>query len=83
MTGCFPTIASVVTLFATFSRSASAAATAVNKRNILVILTHDQSYADLGCQGSPDLRAPQINVAASGVRCANGYATAPQCGSDE
>lgn len=81
MTAYLPTIASVVALFATFSASASAATAAVNKPNILVILTDDQGYADLGSQGSPDLRTPHIDaLAASGVRCTNGYVTAPQCG---
>lgn len=51
-----------------------------SKPNILLILTDDQGYADLGCQGSPDLRTPNIDsIAASGVRFSHGYVTAPQC----
>ncbi|MFM7209164.1 MAG: sulfatase-like hydrolase/transferase, partial [Verrucomicrobiota bacterium] len=50
------------------------------KPNILVILADDLGYADLGCQGSPDVRTPQIDsLAANGVRCTAGYVTAPQC----
>ena len=50
------------------------------KPNILVILADDLGYADLGCQGSPDVTTPQIDsLAARGVRCTAGYVTAPQC----
>jgi arylsulfatase A-like enzyme len=49
--------------------------------NILLILTDDQGYHDLGCQGAMDFRTPHIDsIAASGVRLAAGYVTAPQCG---
>ncbi|MRR52771.1 MAG: iduronate-2-sulfatase, partial [Rhodocyclaceae bacterium] len=49
--------------------------------NIIVILTDDQGYADLGCQGVvKDIKTPHIDgLAASGVRCTAGYITAPQC----
>ena len=50
------------------------------KPNILVILADDLGYADLGCQGSPDVKTPNIDsLAANGVRCTAGYVTAPQC----
>jgi arylsulfatase A-like enzyme len=59
----------------------NSSATAAPNPNILVILTDDQGYADLGCQGSvKDIRTPHIDaLAASGVRCTAGYITAPQC----
>ena len=48
--------------------------------NILVILADDLGFADLGCQGSPDVKTPNIDsLAANGVRCTAGYVTAPQC----
>ena len=51
------------------------------KPNVIVILADDLGYADLGCQGSRDVRAPHIDsLAANGVRCTAGYVTAPQCG---
>jgi len=51
------------------------------KPNVLVILTDDQGYADLSCQGSPDIRTPNIDrIAREGVRCTHAYVTAPQCG---
>jgi arylsulfatase A-like enzyme len=52
----------------------------VAKPNIVVILADDLGYADLGCQGSPDVKTPNMNsLAANGVRCTAGYVTAPQC----
>jgi arylsulfatase A-like enzyme len=48
--------------------------------NILVILADDLGYADLGCQGSTEVKSPQIDsIAANGMRCTAGYVTAPQC----
>jgi len=56
------------------------AADASAKPNILVILVDDLGYADLGCQGSADVKTPHIDsLAANGVRCTAGYVTAPQC----
>jgi arylsulfatase A-like enzyme len=51
-----------------------------SKPNIVLILADDLGYADLGCQGSPDVKTPNIDsLAANGVRCTAGYITAPQC----
>ncbi len=49
--------------------------------NMIVILTDDLGYADLGVQGQvPDVRTPHLDrLAAEGVRCTAGYITAPQC----
>jgi len=53
---------------------------AVSKPNIVLIFVDDLGYADLGCQGSTEVRSPQIDsIAANGVRCTAGYVTAPQC----
>lgn len=51
------------------------------KPNIVVILTDDHGYADLGCQSARgDIRTPHIDkLAANGVRFTHGYTTAPQC----
>ena len=63
-----------------FIRSVHAARPAADKPNIIVILADDLGYADLGCQGSGDVKTPQIDsIAANGVRCTAGYVTAPQC----
>ena len=49
--------------------------------NLIVILTDDQGYADLGVQGVvKDVKTPHIDaLAADGVRFTRGYVTAPQC----
>jgi arylsulfatase A-like enzyme len=48
--------------------------------NILLLFVDDLGYADLGCQGSPDVCTPNIDsIAEHGVRCTAGYATAPMC----
>lgn len=50
------------------------------KPDILVILADDLGYGDLGCQGSADVKTPNVDsLAANGVRCTAGYVTAPQC----
>jgi arylsulfatase A-like enzyme len=47
--------------------------------NVIVIMTDDQGYQDLGCYGSPDIATPRIDaMAAQGVRFTDFYA-APQC----
>jgi len=62
-----------------FPMLANAAST--RKPNVIVILADDLGYADLGCQGSPDVKTPHIDsLAANGVRFTDGYVTAPQCG---
>lgn len=57
------------------------AGAAPSKPNIIVILTDDQGYADLGIQGSTDVRTPRIDsLAENGVRFTDGYVTSSQCG---
>ena len=49
--------------------------------NILLILLDDLGYADLSCQGSPDIRTPNIDaLAQSGIRFTDGYVPASVCG---
>ncbi|MBM4155941.1 MAG: sulfatase, partial [Lentisphaerae bacterium] len=48
--------------------------------NVVVILADDLGYADLGCQGSAEVKSPHIDsIAANGVRFTAGYVSAPQC----
>lgn len=55
--------------------------TAKESPNILFILVDDLGYADLGCQGSKEIRTPHIDkLASSGLRFTDAYVTAPQCG---
>ncbi len=54
---------------------------AAPKPNIVFILVDDLGYADLACQGSKDIRTPNIDtLAATGIRFTQAYVTAPQCG---
>ena len=51
-----------------------------SRPNILVILADDLGYADLGFQGCQDIPTPHLDaLAASGVRCTNGYVSGPYC----
>ena len=61
--------------------SAAAIAKPDRKPNIIVILTDDQGFADLGCQEVVmDIRTPNLDrFASEGVRCSAGYITSPQC----
>ena len=55
-------------------------AAAAARPNILVIFSDDQGYNDLGVQGSVVIPTPHIDsLARNGVRCTNGYVSAPMC----
>jgi arylsulfatase A-like enzyme len=48
--------------------------------NILVIVADDLGYGDIGVHGGKDVPTPNIDALAdSGVRCTNGYVSAPYC----
>ncbi len=57
------------------------AAPPVKRRpNIVMILSDDQGYGDLGCYGAKDLRTPVTDrLADQGVRFTQYYAAAPEC----
>jgi arylsulfatase A-like enzyme len=56
------------------------AATASTRPNILFIVSDDQGYADVGVNGCKDFATPHLDsIAKNGVRCINGYVSAPQC----
>jgi arylsulfatase A-like enzyme len=56
------------------------AATPPTRPNIIVILTDDQGYGDLGCYGSPTIRTPNLDrMAAEGVRFTDFYSGAEVC----
>ena len=57
-----------------------AACAADRKPNILVILSDDQGYADVGFNGGKAVPTPNLDaLAASGVRCTSGYVSHPFC----
>jgi arylsulfatase A-like enzyme len=58
----------------------AATALAADHPNIVVILIDDFGYGDLSIHGCKDIPTPHIDgLAASGVRCTQGYISAPQC----
>lgn len=56
------------------------AAAAERKPNILVIVSDDQGYADVGVQGCKDVPTPNLDaLAKSGTRFTSGYVSGPYC----
>lgn len=52
-----------------------------SKPNMIVILTDDQGYKDVGFNGSTDIKTPFIDqIADQGTVFSNGYVTFPVCG---
>src|SRR3954449_12228465 len=50
------------------------------KPNILLIYADDLGYGELGCYGNKAVPTPNIDrIAARGVRCTQGYVSAPLC----
>jgi arylsulfatase A-like enzyme len=50
------------------------------KPNILVILSDDHGYADVGFQGCKDIPTPNLDrLASEGLRCTSGYVSHPYC----
>ena len=54
---------------------------AAGKRpNVVIVLSDDQGYGDVGCYGAQDALTPHLDaLAASGVRLLDFYANAPMC----
>jgi arylsulfatase A-like enzyme len=51
-----------------------------DRPNILLIVSDDQGFADLGFQGSQDIPTPNLDrLARGGLRFSNGYVTHPFC----
>lgn len=64
-----------------FASLLTAGAAEPRKPNVIVILADDLGYADLSCQGSPDVKTPHIDsIAKNGVRFTHAYVSSPQCG---
>ncbi|MBM3859750.1 MAG: N-acetylgalactosamine-6-sulfatase [Verrucomicrobia bacterium] len=53
---------------------------AERKPNIILIVTDDQGYRDLGCFGGDQIKTPNLDrIAREGVRATNFYVTWPAC----
>ena len=52
----------------------------MKKPNVVIILTDDQGYGDLGCMGSADLKTPHLDALAEhGIRFTSMYSASPVC----
>lgn len=50
------------------------------KPNIIVIISDDMGYNDLGCYGGTEIPTPNIDrIAKGGIRLTNGYVSCPVC----
>ncbi len=71
-------VASLVTVLL-FTCCAHSAVTAAPKPNVVIILTDDQGFGELGATGNPVIRTPQIDrLASQSVRLAN-FQVMPVC----
>jgi len=69
----------VSTLLVVSSSPSARAAEAASRPNILLIVSDDQGYNDLGCIGE-DILTPNLDrLAAEGVRCTSFYVCWPAC----
>jgi arylsulfatase A len=68
-------------LVAAVAAPAQAAGQAASARpNVVLIMTDDLGYGDLGSYGAPDIRTPHIdNLARDGVRLTDFYANGVMC----
>jgi arylsulfatase A-like enzyme len=63
-----------------FSAKHAAADNQTGKPNILLIVSDDQGWPDLGCIGSKPIQTPHLDrIAKEGVRLTNYYVTWPAC----
>ncbi len=52
----------------------------MKKPNVVIILTDDQGYGDLGCMGSKDLKTPYLDaLAENGIKFTSMYSASPVC----
>ena len=52
----------------------------MKKPNVVIILTDDQGYADLGCMGSEELKTPNLDsLAENGIKFSSMYSASPVC----
>ena len=48
--------------------------------NVVLIVSDDQGYQDLGCFGGQEIQTPHLDrLASQGVRCTNFYVSWPAC----
>jgi arylsulfatase A-like enzyme len=73
-------LATITIVFSLLCFSRSAAEAQRRPPNILVIVTDDMGYADIGVHGSKDIPTPNIDaLAKGGIRFTNAYVSGPYC----
>lgn len=71
---------SLLLLAVTLSAAAACSNAAERPPNIVLIVSDDQGYNDLGCLGNTNIITPNLDrLAAEGVRCTNFYVSWPAC----
>lgn len=74
------TAAACCTAACTAACAMAASQAAPSRPNVVVIMTDDLGYGDLGCTGSRQVLSPNIDrLAETGVFCERAYAAAPMC----
>src|SRR5262249_4127133 len=74
------TLAVLTLLAAPVAAIRASEGTKSTKPNILLILVDDLGYGDIGVHGGKAVPTPNIDkLAKSGIRCTNGYVSAPYC----
>jgi len=67
-------------LLAGISLFLGTAAAAAERPNVILIMTDDLGYGDVGCYGATAVRTPHLDrLAAEGLRFTSGYASAATC----
>ncbi|QDT70106.1 Arylsulfatase precursor [Planctomycetes bacterium MalM25] len=76
-----PTLAHLALLAAVLFVSASSVSHAERPPNLILIVTDDQGYEDVGFNGCQDIPTPHLDsIAEEGVRFTNGYVSFSVCG---
>jgi len=74
-------VVAIALIAATVSAEAPSSGGNARRPNVVLIISDDLGYNDLGFQGSPDIRTPHLDdLAGRGSRFTNAYVTAPICG---
>lgn len=70
----------IFVLLVAFSLLAAVSESSARAPNIIIILTDDMGYGDLGCYGSPTIRTPNLDrMAMEGLRFTDFYSAAEVC----
>mgnify|MGYP001821759348 FL=1 len=62
-----------------FVSTVSAFCAAAKSPNVVIVISDDQSYGDLGCTGNPVIKTPNIDHLASESSGLSDYHVAPTC----